>query len=121
VFHFDAQMNFKLLKHAGMKKYVNRCWGIWVAIVGEIWNMNKCIFKNGRVDLLKVFIVAQRKSWSWVTTKERLTLLFGLVFGSPVLYEVFEKKNDILQTVLTICSGLLDFLCKFLFLLLVWL
>ena len=48
--------------------------GIWVAIVGEIWNhRNKCIFKNGGVYLLELFTVTQMKSWSWVTAKERLT------------------------------------------------
>jgi len=72
--------------------------------------MNKCIFKNGRVDLLEVFSVAQRKSWSWVTVKEILAelFLFELVFGSPVLYKVFEKK-DVLQTVVAICPGLIYF------------
>jgi len=48
--------------------------GIWVGIIGEIWNhRNMIVFKNGRVDLVEVFTVIQRKTWSWVTVKERLT------------------------------------------------
>jgi len=47
--------------------------GIWVGIVSEIWNhRNNVVFKNGRVDLVEVFTMVQRKTWSWVTIKERL-------------------------------------------------
>ncbi|ESW05670.1 hypothetical protein PHAVU_011G199700, partial [Phaseolus vulgaris] len=46
--------------------------GIWVCIIGEIWNhRNMVVFKNGQVDLFEVFTVVQRKTWSWVTVKER--------------------------------------------------
>ena len=46
--------------------------GIWVGFVSEIWNhRNKVVFENGQVDLVEVFIVAQRKTWSWVTVKEK--------------------------------------------------
>ena len=30
------------------------------------------MFENGRVDLVEVFTVVQRKTWSWVTVKEKL-------------------------------------------------
>jgi len=46
--------------------------GIWVGIIGEIWNhRNRVVFKNGRVDLVEVFIVVQSNTWSWVTVNER--------------------------------------------------
>jgi len=46
---------------------------VWVGIICEIWNhRNMVVFKNGRVDLVEVFTVVQRKIWSWVTVKERL-------------------------------------------------
>lgn len=49
--------------------------GIWVGIVSEIWNhRNRVVFENGRVDLVEVFTVAQRKTWSWVTVKEKLVV-----------------------------------------------
>ncbi|XP_068472094.1 uncharacterized protein [Phaseolus vulgaris] len=48
--------------------------GIWVGIVSEIWNhRNMVVFENGRVDLVEVFTVVQRKTWSWVIVKEKLT------------------------------------------------
>ena len=69
--------------------------GIWVGIVSEIWNhRNRVVFENGRVDLVEVFTVVQRKAWSWVTVKEKLVaffLLLRLVFGTSLLYEVFER------------------------------
>ena len=67
--------------------------GIWVGFVSEIWNhRNKVVFENGRVDLVEVFTVAQRKTWSWVTVKEKsAAFLLRLVFGSYLLYEVFES------------------------------
>jgi len=47
--------------------------GIWVGIIGEIWNhRNRVVFKNGRVDLVEVFTMVQRKTWFWVTVKEKL-------------------------------------------------
>ena len=50
--------------------------GIWVDIVSEIWNhRNKVVFENGRVDLVEVFTVVQRKTWPWVTVKEKLVVL----------------------------------------------
>ncbi|KAK8470303.1 hypothetical protein PHAVU_004G108700, partial [Phaseolus vulgaris] len=59
VLHCDAQMHFKMFKLIG--------------IVSEIWNhRNNVVFKNGRVDLVEVFTMVQRKIWSWVTVKERL-------------------------------------------------
>ena len=32
------------------------------------------MFENGRVDLVEVFTVVQRKTWSWVTVKEKLVV-----------------------------------------------
>jgi len=47
--------------------------GIWVGIIGEIWNhRNMMVFKNECVDLVEVFTVVQRKTWSWIMVKERL-------------------------------------------------
>jgi len=47
--------------------------GIWIGIIGEIWNHgNMVIFKNGRFDLVKVFTMVQRKTWSLDTVNERL-------------------------------------------------
>ena len=50
-----------------------RIWGVvWIAIVGEIWkHRNKCVFNNGRVDHIEVFTMAQRKTWAWLTSKEK--------------------------------------------------
>jgi len=46
--------------------------GVWIAIVGEIWkHRNMCVFKNGRVDHIKVFAVTQRKVWAWITSKDK--------------------------------------------------
>jgi len=75
VLHCDAKMHFKMFKLIGSKHVIVRCWrGILVGIIGEIWNhRNKVVFKNGRVDLVEVFTVVQRNTWSWVTVKERLT------------------------------------------------
>jgi len=43
--------------------------GIWVGIIGEIWNhRNKVIFKNGCVDLIEFF---------YCGTKEYLVLDYG--------------------------------------------
>jgi len=63
-----------LFKPIGTKEAFTRCLeGIWVAIIGEIWiHRNKGIFKNWRMDLLEVFTVVQRKTWSLFTAKERL-------------------------------------------------
>jgi len=45
---------------------------VWIAIVGEIWkHQNMCVFKNGRVDHIEVFVVAQRKVWALITSKEK--------------------------------------------------
>jgi len=67
-------MHFRMFKPIGLKHAIIRCWrGIWVGIVSEIWNhWNMVVFENGRVDLVEVFTVVQRKSWSWVTVKEKL-------------------------------------------------
>ena len=49
--------------------------GIWIGIVSQIWNhRNRVVFENGRVDPVEVFTVAQRKTWSWVTVKEKLVV-----------------------------------------------
>jgi len=49
--------------------------GIWVGTVSEIWNhRNRVVFENGWVDLVEVFTVVQRKTWSWVTVKEKLVV-----------------------------------------------
>lgn len=46
--------------------------GVWIAIVCEIWkHRNMCVFKNRRVDHIEVFLVAQRKVWPWITSKEK--------------------------------------------------
>jgi len=76
VIHRDPQMNFRLFKPIGLNHAVTRCWGgIWVGIKSEIWNhRNRVVFENGRVDLVEVFTVAQRKTWSWVTVKEKLVV-----------------------------------------------
>jgi len=64
VFHCDAQMHFKMFKLLGLKHATIRCWGgIWVGIIGEIWNyINRVVFKNVRVDLVEVFILVQMKT-----------------------------------------------------------
>jgi len=71
-----AQMHFRMFKSLGLNHAVTKCGGIWVGFVSEIWNhRNKVVFENGRVDLVKVFTVAQRKTWSWVTVKEKSVAL----------------------------------------------
>ena len=61
--------------------------GIWVGIVSEIWNhKNMVVFENGRVDLVEVFTVVQRKTWSWITV-----LLLRMVLGTSMLHEVSER------------------------------
>ncbi|KAK7342257.1 hypothetical protein VNO80_25202 [Phaseolus coccineus] len=74
VLHCDAQLHFKMFKPLGLKHAIIRCWGgIWVGIVSKIRNhRNRVVFENGGVDLVEVFTVVQRKTWSWVTVKERL-------------------------------------------------
>ena len=43
--------------------------------MSEVWNhRNRVVFENGRVDLVEVFTVVQRKTWSWVTVKEKLVV-----------------------------------------------
>jgi len=73
VLHCDAQMHFKMFKLIGSKHVIARCEGIWVGIIGEIWNYrNMVIFKNGCIDLVEVFTVVQRKTWSWIMVKEKV-------------------------------------------------
>ena len=73
VLHCDAQMHFRMFKPLGLNHAVTKCWGgIWVGFVSEIWNhRNRVVFENGQVDLVEVFTVTQRKTWSWVTVKEK--------------------------------------------------
>jgi len=73
VLHCDAQKHFRMFKPIGLNHVVTRCWGgIWVGIVSEIWNhRNRVVFENGRVDLVEVFTVVQRKTWSWVIVTEK--------------------------------------------------
>jgi len=49
---------------------------MWLAIVCEIWNhRNKVVFKNGRVDDVEIFSLAQLKGWLWVKNhRNRITV-----------------------------------------------
>jgi len=41
---------------------------IWIGVVNEVWkHKNRVIFKGGVVDVVKVFVLAQLKAWTWVT------------------------------------------------------
>jgi len=63
-----------MFKPIDFKDVIARCCGIWVDIIGEIWNhRNMMVFKNEYVDLIEVFTAVKRKIWSWITVKERLT------------------------------------------------
>ncbi|ESW13382.1 hypothetical protein PHAVU_008G191100 [Phaseolus vulgaris] len=55
-------MHFRMFKPFGLNHAGTKCWGVFG---------NKVVFENGRVDLVEVFTVAQRKTWSWVTVKEK--------------------------------------------------
>jgi len=48
-------------------KKANVVWkGVWVAVVWEIWyHRNRIVFKNGVVDDVEIFTLAQLKAWSW--------------------------------------------------------
>jgi len=50
--------------------------GALLAVVCEIWNhRNKVVFKNGRVDDVEIFYLAQMKGWLWVKNRtNRITL-----------------------------------------------
>jgi len=74
--HRDAQIHFRMFNPIGLNHTFIRCWGgIWVGTVSEIWNhRKKVVFENGRVDLVEVFTVVQRKTWSSVTVKEILAI-----------------------------------------------
>jgi len=54
--------------------------------------MNMVLFENGRVDLVEVFTMVQRKTWLGHNKKKiGCFLLLRLVFGTSLLYEVFER------------------------------
>ena len=63
--------HFRMTKESGV---VNQVWLCgWIEIIGELWKqINKKIFKNGRIDHIEIFMMVQLKVWSWVTSKVRL-------------------------------------------------
>jgi len=34
---------------------------------------NQVLFKNGKIDSIEIFSLAQLKVWSWITSKDKLT------------------------------------------------
>jgi len=93
VLHGDAQLHFKMFKPIGLKHVIGKCCGgIWVGIISEIWNHRNRFLERER-----------RPSGGFLLdTKEDLVLdhdkgkcgqffLLRLVFGTSMLYEVFER------------------------------
>ena len=60
VYHWDALSHFNQFYLGWASQKINRYWGcMWIAVIGEIWKQrNLIIFKNGRVDCLKIFTLA---------------------------------------------------------------
>jgi len=52
---------------------VYQIWGcVWITVVGELWNhKNKSIFRNGMIDHIEIFTMAQLKVWSWIKFEAR--------------------------------------------------
>jgi len=45
---------------------------VWIAVVGELWkHRNMKVFRSGRLDPIKNFVMAQLKAWSWIVSKAR--------------------------------------------------
>jgi len=51
--HFDAKAHFMQFCLPFLSEFGNRDWGcVWITIIGELCKYrNKCIFKNGMVDI----------------------------------------------------------------------
>ena len=67
--------------------------GIWVGIIGEIWNHRNIVaFKNEHVDLVEDFTVVQRRTWSWITVKENwlISLTRIGVWNPFVVWNIWE-------------------------------
>jgi len=61
--HESILLHFQSFYLLSQKQSVNRVWKVmWVAIVSKIWNnKNKVVFKDGVVDVEKVFSLTQLK------------------------------------------------------------
>jgi len=85
--HESIPFLFKNFFLIGQKNNVNRVWkGMWMTIVTKIWNhRNKIVFKEGVVDVVEVFSLAQLKVWSWVKHKmSRMRFSYSNWYFSPV-------------------------------------
>ena len=74
VVHQESKMFFSQFRLIEEIIVVNRIWlCVWITFIGELWKYkNKEIFRNGRVDHLEIFSMAQLKVWSLVASKVRL-------------------------------------------------
>jgi len=57
---------------SGATKSVNQVWGVWIAVVEELWkHRNMKVFRSGMIDPIEIFAMSQLKAWSWVVSKAR--------------------------------------------------
>jgi len=69
VYHTD--IHFCQFTHPRFNNKCNRVWKyVWMTIIWSVWNhTNNVIFTNLRADVQEIFIVAQFRSWTWITNK----------------------------------------------------
>jgi len=71
VHHVKARANFQQFHLFDLNSTQNLVWkGMWLAIIGEIWNhRNGVIFNHRKVDPIEIFDQAQAVAWAWMKYK----------------------------------------------------
>jgi len=71
VHHIKVRTNFQHFYLFYLNSRQNLAWwGMWLAIIGEIWNhRNGVIFKQRKVDLIEIFSHARMVAWVWMKHK----------------------------------------------------
>ena len=79
-------MNFQQFTQLRLSSAAHRVWGcMWVAIIGDLWKQkNMIVFKNGRVDHLEIFMLAQLKVlvMDYIQREVGWVHIFWVVYGA---------------------------------------